>query len=137
MEAVDNMDPNSILTSTNYDKRYATNNLMRTYELEFANGTIDQFIDYSDWDFTSIIKRIRNSRSIRYNGYEKFTTIVHRVYGNTTIYRLIMIFNGFMHPYEIESGAVIKLPDPVELSTLLQRGQLKKQTNSNNRSVLI
>lgn len=129
------MNPDSILSSTNYDKRYATNNLMRTYELEFEDGTIDQFIDYSDWNFTSIVKKIRGSKAIRYNGFEKFTTLVYREYGNTTIYRLILMFNGYMHPYEIESGALIKLPDPIELGRLLQSKQLSKQTNG--RSVFI
>jgi len=126
----------TVINSTNYDKRYASNNLMRTYQLEYADGSLEERIDYSDWRYTSIIKRLRKFTPYTYNGFEKFTAIVKRYYGNTTIYRLVLTFNGFMHPYEIPRGAVIKLFDPLELKEQIQKLNNKKQ-GASGRSVLV
>jgi hypothetical protein len=131
------MDANSILTSTFYDKRWASNTLMRSYELEYEDGTIEERIDYSDWRFTSLLKRIRTSTPYPYNGFEKFTTLVYKAYGNTTIYRLILMYNGFMHPYEIKAGTQINLPDPEELNILLRKMSTKKENTTASRSVPI
>lgn len=130
------MDPNSVLSSTFYDKRWSSNELMRSYELEYEDGAIEERIDYSDWRFTSMLKRLRSSTPYTYNGFEKFTTIVYRYYGNTTIYRIVLAFNGYMHPYEIDRGAVIRMPDVTELNAELEKLGVRKQ-NPTGRSVAI
>jgi hypothetical protein len=119
----------SILTSTNYDPTYAPNSLMRSYELIYPDGEIEDHLDLADWNYRAIIKGISMFKPYRYNGYEKFTTIVYNEYGNTTCYRIVLTFNGFMHPYEIDNGAVINLPDPGQLRGLILQQQLKKKTS--------
>lgn len=115
------MDAKSLLYSTNYDKVYATNNILRTYELEYDDGTLEERLDLSDWRMTQILRRIQSVTSAKYNGIKKFTTICYLLYGNTTVYRIVLIFNGYMHPYEIPQGATLLFPDPTELLNAVTR----------------
>jgi hypothetical protein len=109
------MDANSVIFSSNYDKSYATNNILRTYELEYDDGQLEDRLDYSDWRLTRILRQITSVTSAKYNGVRKFTTICYLLYGNTTIYRLVLMYNGYMHPYEIPQGAILLFPDPTDL----------------------
>ena len=110
------MNIESVLTSSFFDKRYAVNKIQRTYQLEYADGTIEDRLDFGDWNITRILRQLTTFTSKRYNGFKKFTTLCYLVYGNTTIYRLILTYNGYMHPYEIPSGALILYPDPAQIS---------------------
>jgi hypothetical protein len=126
----------AILTSTAYDPNYAPNNLMRSYELQYEDGSIEEYLDLADWNYRAIIKSITQYSQIRYNKTKKFTTLMYERYGNTTCYRIVLAFNGFMHPYEIDEGAIVYLPDPLQLSQLIQQQILKKK-NSPIQDVVI
>lgn len=126
----------SISTSTCYDKRWATNNILRTYQLEYDDGTLEERIDYADWRLSSMLKRITRFRSIKYNGATKFTTLMNNEYGTTTIYRLVLMFNGFMHPYEIEDGATIKLPYSADLEELINNLSINKNKDAGRFAII-
>lgn len=120
---------NAILTSTFYDPTYEPNSLMRSYELLYPDGTTEDYLDLADWNYRAIIRGITKYSAIRYNKTKKFTTLMYERYGNTTCYRIVLTFNGFMHPYEIDEGATVYLPDPTELAQLIQQQILKKKTS--------
>lgn len=109
---------------------------MRSYELLFPDGSVEEQLDLADWNYRAIIRGITQYSPIRYNKTKKFTTLMYERYGNTTCYRIVLTFNGFMHPYEIEEGAIINLPDPLQLSQLIQQQILKKK-NSPIQDVVI
>lgn len=125
----------AVFTSTFYDPRWSTNNILRSYQLEYPDGSLEDRIDYSDWRLTSMLKRIKNYIPSKYKG-EKFTTLVYNAYGTTTIYRIVLMFNGFMHPYEIEIGETIKYPYPSELNNLITNLNISKNKSA-GRSVPI
>lgn len=119
----------AILTSTFYDPTYSPNQLMRSYELQFPDGTTEEHLDLSDWNYRAIIRGITQYSPYRWNSTKKFTTLINDTYGNTTCYRIVLTFNGFMHPYEIDEGAIIYLPDPTELNGLISQQQIKKKSS--------
>lgn len=102
-----------------YNKRYSSNSFMRSYEIEYENGDTEYRIDYSDYRLRRLINSIKSYKLVTYNGEEKFTTFVWRYYGTTTVYRIIMIYNGFMHPYEIVPGQAVKMPLPADLERII------------------
>lgn len=126
----------AVLTSTFYDKNWSSNNLMRSYQLEYADGSLEDRIDYSDWQLSSLVKRLKGFTPYPYNGIEKFTTIVNKFYGTTTVYRIVLMFNGFMHVYEIEKGTIIKMPYASDLSRLLEDLNKKKNTTKGGSVVI-
>ena len=118
----------SILTSTFYDKGYDPSTVMHSYELVYPDGRTENYLDYADWDYRSIVRSISLFTPYKYNGYEKFTTIMYNTYGTTSCYRIVLTFNGFIHPYEIESGSIINLPDAQQLGQILKQQILKKKS---------
>jgi hypothetical protein len=41
---------------------------------------------------------------------QQFTTMVYKVYGNTTLIRLVLLYNGLLSRTELRPGMVIKFP---------------------------
>jgi hypothetical protein len=115
------MTPDSVVFSTNYDKTFATENILRIFELQYEDGSVEERIDWGDWRITQILRKITVARPYKYNGIRKFTTLCQAIYGNTTCYRLVMIYNGYMHPYEIPAGAIILFPDNMQLSDAIRQ----------------
>lgn len=125
------MNPNDVIFSTNYDKAFSVNKIQRSYELEYEDGSLEGRIDFNDWNIQRILRQITQDTPERYNGYKKFTTLCNTKYGNTTIWRLVLVYNGFMHPYEIPGGAIIRFPDPTELrNAVLNVSQIKRTARS-------
>jgi hypothetical protein len=126
----------AILSSTFYSPEYSPNQLMRSYELLYPDGSTEDHLDLADWNYRAIIRSITKYSPIKWNTTKKFTTLMYETYGNTTCYRIVLTFNGFMHPYEIDEGAIVYLPDPEELSGLITQQQIKKK-NSPIQDVVI
>lgn len=103
-------------TSTNYDGRYDINTVVDTVELEMPDGKIIQILDVLDARLTKLLNSISEWTPYVYDGTEHITTISYKAYGNTTLWWIIMMYNGFMHPLEIEPGINIKIPTAQSLS---------------------
>lgn len=103
--------------SPNYDASY---DITKFYEtLSDSEGV----------EFTGFLNALlsRGIRSIR--GYVEFTwryglkieNVAYRFHGTTTTYPYILMYNGIVSPFEIQSGTVLRIPDKTELSRVLAR----------------
>jgi hypothetical protein len=112
---------NDILYSTNYDSRYALENILPKYQLEFPDGSIQFKRDYMGSKIIRILKQIKNFSTYRYRGFEVITTLVNQAYGTTTPAGLVLMYNGIAHPLEIVPGTILKFPDLTPITDYLQR----------------
>lgn len=118
-----NQDPR---LSTFYDKNAAVATRQPFTPVEDqTTGAVDFYIDMLDHKLWAAISRISKFTTMRYDGTQHITTISYAAYGKTGYWDVIMHYNGFIHPLEIEPGILIKIPDLGELDQILQK---KRQT---------
>jgi len=106
--------------STNYDARYDINNFMDTVEVEYENGFVEVYPDFLNHKLSSLLDKIQDWTPYVYNGAEHLTTICYKMYGNTTVIWLIMMYNGIMHPLEVAPGTMLMMPDRQQVDTYLK-----------------
>lgn len=51
---------------------------------------------------------------------QRITSLAYDLYGNTSLWYPILLINGYCHPHEIPSGAVLYLPTLSDLNTILR-----------------
>ncbi len=111
-----NQDPRS---STFFDESSAITHFQGLVPVERENGQIDFLVDMLHHKTLSAIRRIDNFSMVKYDGITHITTLSFQKYGTTSFWWAIMIYNGFIHPLEIEPGIIIKLPDRAALEANL------------------
>ncbi len=107
------------ILSTHMNVKYSINNFMPVIEVEYADGNIELRLDMLDRRLTRMLSIITEWRPVLFDGTEHITTLCYRVYGNTTIWWVVMMYNGFVHPLEIEPGTVIKMPSLPQINEYL------------------
>jgi hypothetical protein len=112
--------------STNYDSRYNLINIAPIYELEIGDDKIIFSVDVLDHKLTRLINSIQDYFPYIYDGQEHITTISYKAYNTTTLYWLIVMYNGIMHPLEIEPGLILKIPKMTEVSRFFQEASAKR-----------
>lgn len=112
-------------TSTNYNAKYAVLRFIPAVEIEYPNGFIEVAADALDWRLTSLLNSITDFQPVRYDGSEPFTTMVYRYYGFTTLWWLVLCYNGFMHPLEIRPGTLVRMPSITQIDSYLKEVKVK------------
>lgn len=100
--------------STNYDPSFARSAFMATV-VSTDDGSV--WIDPLDQRLLNLLNGDIPYDAFSYRS-ESITTISFRYYRTTSLWWLIVMFNGFIHPHEIPSGYVLKIP---KLSYILSK----------------
>lgn len=111
--------PQSSITSTNYDSKMALMTLFPLYNIQYQDGTIEQRRDYQA-QIARKIKRIRKCVPYVYQGYNTLTTDIFKLYGNTTTVWIFLIYNA-VHRLELVPSRTYKMPDISEIQTILTK----------------
>jgi hypothetical protein len=122
-----------IRTSTNYEPIYSLENLYKSFEIVYADGTIEYRRDYLGSDITRLIKNIKTFTPVKYDGVTPLTTLVNKIYGTTTVTPIVTMYNG-IHALELIPGKIIKFPD---LRPLILRLQRSTQINNIGKTITI
>lgn len=117
---------NEVLTSTNYNPKYNLESLFKSFQVTRTDGEIDYRRDYLGSDTARLLKSIKGYAAVTYDGTVPLTTLVNKLYGNTTVTPLVTMYNG-IHALELVPGRIIKFPD---LTSLDER--LRSETIINN-----
>lgn len=97
--------------STFYNPKYVRSRFVVLTDVD-GTPTIDVFAS----KVREILERIKGYSTYTFSNMDKLVTISYRAYGTTSLWWLILVFNGFIHPYDIEPGTVIKIPDLFEIT---------------------
>lgn len=62
----------------------------------------------------------KDCRSYNYVGGKPFTTISFELYNTTSAWWIILYLNGYMHPDEVSSGSLLKVPSSEIIQVFLQ-----------------
>lgn len=110
--------------STRMSKQHLRSNYMGTVVVDDASSHLvvpEERIDIFDTRLLSLLRSITRTRPVVYRGDQPLTTLVNTEYGNTSVYWIVLAYNGFVHPMEIRPGAVIELPSASEIDRFRSR----------------
>lgn len=74
---------------------------------------------------TEIFRSLEILETIQYRG-EPLTTLAYRYYNNVDGWIFILGFNGYLHPDEMRSGILIKIPNVEAVIAVLNRLESNK-----------
>lgn len=102
-----------VAPSTNYSSSYLLPNYMHPVELleEDYDESVDLFLDIYDHKLFSFLNTVTRWYYHRWDGTKKITTLAYETYGNTTVWWIIPLFNGYTHYLEIPYGTILRIPD--------------------------
>lgn len=108
---------------------------LRTQIMELVENKLVNFLDLSadpehrfnkKWidplsPFIIKLRRLDKSkmRQARYDG-KPLTTISYQLYGTTSLWWILLLINGYAHPDEIQRGAVLLVPNAVDIQKVIQ-----------------
>ena len=122
------LDDISIDGSTNVAPRYWYSSLMN-----LVKTTDDEYIlDYFDSRYVEPIKNAVSARTIINDGATPLTTICYYLYGNTTLYKFLMSFNGVIHALELLPGALLQIPSITTINN-----EIKTVSNNNRKGQMV
>lgn len=102
--------------STGYDSRYALPRF--TTVIESATYLGGSWLDPFDPRIERLLSLVRTVEA-EYDGTTPLTTVSQTVYGTTSAVWLILLFNGSVHPFELQRGP-IRLADPTSLDDAIK-----------------
>ena len=114
--------------STNYDQNFERSKFM---DVVTSADDASLWIDPLDPRILNIIAGEIPYDIFSYRS-ESITTISYQYYSTTTLWWLIVMFNGFLHPHEIPSGYKLKIP---KLSYIMNK--VKKSTSDSIKGQVI
>jgi hypothetical protein len=95
-------------------------NFARSPQLDvFSNYLGEQWIDPLTPSFIRFLKSDFKYATHEFVASEPLTTVSYRYYDTTSLWYLIVYVNGFMHPDEIPSGTLLKIPYKSDIEYLL------------------
>lgn len=97
--------------STQYNEKYARS---RFQAIAMLNGIPE--IDYFSSRFQEAILRVKTATPYMFSQGDKVVNISHRAYGTTSLWWVIMLYNGFVHPYDVSAGDTLRIPDLYEIT---------------------
>lgn len=101
--------------STNYDPAFARTKFMET--VVATDYEAKEWVDPLDPRLLNLLSHDTPFTKYTYNS-ESMTTLSYLNYGTTSLWWLILMFNGFLHPHDIPSGYELKIP---QLSFILAK----------------
>ena len=81
------------------------------YEIDSNTGIVIPYVDIMNWPLIDAIKNSYTINTAKYNGSIPFTTMVYRQYGNTTLWRVVLAYNGWPSIWDIPLGSTIEFPN--------------------------
>lgn len=93
-----------------------SNNAARTYYRKNFLGKVKRPFDQEVPDPLSqklldLVENIPTYKVHMYSADETFTTLVYRAYGSTSLWWLVLLYNGLFSPLDLMPGMVINFPD--------------------------
>lgn len=98
---------NYTILSPNYREEYDRTNLMKTVSDD--NYPYTNILDPLDERLLKILKNSFIIDKILWNS-TPITTISYKYYETTTLFYVILMYNGFLHEHDIPYGYEIKIP---------------------------
>jgi hypothetical protein len=92
--------------ATYSNPKFYRSNFMAQVTLD--DGTIIN--DIFDRRLVQLIRNISSSSNILYNDSMKLCNLSFSFYGTTSLDWVILVYNGFIHPYEIPSAITLLVP---------------------------
>lgn len=117
--------------STNSNIQYYRRNFMETVTI---NGVT--YLNVLSSTLELLINSITQYTSIPYDGHSHITTISYQNYGTTTLWWLILKYNGYQNWWLIPNGAMLKIPSLPQIQNFLNQ-RVTVSNNSNSTSTLI
>jgi hypothetical protein len=102
-------------TSTHVDTSVLWSTLMTTAD----DPLTGKWVDPLTLSMTNLLDLAKNSTPYAYTGKDKITTISYMFYGTTSMWAILLYVNGYMHPDEIPSGAVLNIPAKTDIQAIL------------------
>jgi hypothetical protein len=98
--------------STAADPKYFRSNYRRTVEVRG-----EEFVDIFAPDYTFNLTQALNPSNMNPVAYEgeHIENLVFDTYTNTSLWWVVMIENGFIHPLEIQEGISVRMPRQQEI----------------------
>lgn len=96
--------------STFYNSQFSRGNL-----ISFTTVEGEVVINLFDPLLNKAMSQIKNYQVYSYSEIDKIVNISYQAYGTTSLWWAILLFSGLIHPYEIPSGYVLKIPDLSDL----------------------
>lgn len=116
--------------STNCAPSYFRANIYGTEAvLDPTTGTTNNLMDFMKYNYTSSIVQTSSTGTIVWTGAVPITTIAYNTYGNTTVYWLILAFNGFTSVDDIPIGTLLELPSLSLINSLISNTNTNSPTN--------
>jgi hypothetical protein len=117
------------LLSTNQATQYFMSAFMAQVNVgEDVDGGGPLYLDMLDPRIETLLDSLVAIVSIMDNLSSPITTLIYRLYGNTSLWWLILMFNGIIHPLERTAGS-LQMPDTnvissnaVQINTPSRRG---------------
>lgn len=97
-------------TTTYYNAQYARGNLI---SFVTVNGV--KQINIFDPRILKAVLQIQSYQTYTYSDGDKIVNISYQAYATTSLWWVILMYNGLIHPYEIPIGYLLKIPDMSEL----------------------
>ena len=104
------------MPTTNYNPRYDFVNFLAEYDITSASarlfdpGAVEQAPDFLDQNLVELMYSLRLGGLYTVRQYESLTTIVYNAYGNTTLWWVVLMFNGLETSMQLQPGMQLKLP---------------------------
>lgn len=96
--------------STKSAKKYWMSNHLQSA----SNGLLDPLSPV----FTQLRNQVNSWTTLEYKG-QPFTTLINTLYGNTSVWWLVLYYNGYISPLDIPHGAILRIPNRDQLSSFL------------------
>lgn len=111
------------MTYTFYNPKYEMINVMRPVQV---SDTV-YYVNVFDPRIIEMMLGITEWRAYTHDSTVPLTTVSYRYYNTTTLDWVILTYNGGIHEFEIEDGALLRIP------SLASVGQVFAQARSPSR----
>lgn len=107
--------------STGRHASFSMRAFMDSYQGDDGKWWVDPF----DPRMVALLKLPRTQR-VLYDGRFPITTFSSRVYGNTSLWMLVLLCSGYIHPHQIPANSYIRLPTVERVAALLNNSSESK-----------
>lgn len=117
--------------STFYNPAYARSKFITEIEI-INNFQSEKTVDLLNPKLGKLINSLTIFSTRQYQTNEKIVNISYSVYGTTSLWWIIIIATGLIHPYEIPVGTLLYLPNLTELVEAIN-----KLSDTSNKSRVV
>ena len=105
-------------------------------QIDLDNAVIDSLLDINNYQLTKAINTAPSLVSFTWDGNVPLTTISKDAYGTTSLWWLILRYNGFIGYWDIPLGATLEIPDPSGIQKLTATTNLSNGTPVSTTTLL-